>query len=94
MAPESTRKIKRPLNAIAQATKNPNVYMAIKGIGCKYVDRIRIPVNGPVAGHIIDGKHFEKQASERKRTSTCEIHLLRYGLWHSPIPSEGISTLP
>ena len=36
MAPESTRKIKRPLNTIAQATKNPNVYMAIKGIGCKY----------------------------------------------------------
>ena len=38
MAPESTRKIKRPLNTIAQATKNPNVYMAIKRIGCKYAD--------------------------------------------------------
>ena len=38
MVPESTRKIKRPLNTIAQATKNPNVYMAIKGIGCKYAD--------------------------------------------------------
>ena len=36
MALESTRKIKRPLNAAAQATKNPNVYMAIKGIECKY----------------------------------------------------------
>ena len=77
MVPESTRKIKRSLNTIAQATKNPNVYMAIKGIGCKYVDGRRIPVNGPVAGRIIDGKHVEKQASEKKRISTCEIHLLR-----------------
>ena len=33
MALESTRKIKRPLNAIAQATKNPNVYTVIKRIG-------------------------------------------------------------
>lgn len=38
MVPESTRKIKRPLNTIVQATKNPNVYMVIKRIGCKYVD--------------------------------------------------------
>lgn len=48
MAPESTRKIKRPLNTIVQATKNPNVYTAIKGIGRKYVDGGRIPVNGLV----------------------------------------------
>ena len=36
MVPKSIRKIKGPLNTIAQATKNPNVYMAIKEIGCKY----------------------------------------------------------
>ena len=36
MAPESAKKIKRPLNTIAQATKNPNVYTVIKRIGCKY----------------------------------------------------------
>ena len=30
MAPESIRKIKRPLNSIVQAAKNPNVYMVIK----------------------------------------------------------------
>ena len=57
MVPESIRKIKRPLNTIVQATKNPNVYMVIKRIGCKYVDERRIPVNGPVVGHIIDGKY-------------------------------------
>ena len=79
MVPESIRKIKRPLNTIVQATKNPNVYMVIKRIGCKYVDGRRIPVNGPVVGHIIDGKYVEKQASEKKRISTREIHLLRYG---------------
>lgn len=79
MVPESIRKIKRPLNTIVQATKNPNVYMVIKRIGCKYVDGRRIPVNGPVVGHIIDGKYVEKQSSEKKRISTREIHLLRYG---------------
>ena len=77
MVPKSIRKIKGPLNTIAQATKNPNVYMAIKEIGCKYVDGRRIPVNGPVIGHIIDGRYVEKQASEKKRTSAREIHLLR-----------------
>ena len=54
MVPESIRKIKRPLNTIVQATKNPNVYMVIKRIGCKYVDGRRIPVNGPVVGHIVE----------------------------------------
>ena len=67
MVPESIRKIKRPLNTIVQAAKNPNVYMTIKRIGCKYVDGRRIPVNGPVTGHIIDGKYIEKQASKKKR---------------------------
>ena len=77
MVPESTRKIKRPLNAAAQATKTPNVYMAIKRIGRKYADGRRIPASGPVTVHIIDGKYVEKQASEKKRVSTREIHLLR-----------------
>ena len=67
MALESIKKMKRPLNAVAQAAKSPNVCMAMKRIGCKYVDGGRIPANGPVTGRIIDGKHAEKQASEKKR---------------------------
>lgn len=38
------------------------------------MDGGRIPVNGPVAGHIIDGRYVEKQASE-KRISMREIYL-------------------
>lgn len=38
MVPESIRKIKRPLNTIVQVVKNPDVYMVIMRIGCKYVD--------------------------------------------------------
>jgi len=79
MVPESIRKIKRPANTIVQATKNPNVYMVIKRIGCKYVEGRRIPINGSVIGHIIDGKYVEKQEPGKKRISTREIHLLRYG---------------
>ena len=55
MVPESIRKIPRPVNTIVQATKNPNVYMVIKRIGCKNVGGRRVPVNGPVVGHIVDG---------------------------------------
>ena len=66
MVPESVRKIKRPSNTIVQATRNPNVYMVIKRIGCKYVEGRRIPVNGPIIGYIIDGKYVEKQKSGKK----------------------------
>ena len=72
MALESIKKMKRPLNAVAQAAKSPNVCMAMKRIGCKYVDGGRIPANGPVTGRIIDGKHAEKQASEKKRVRRGE----------------------
>ena len=79
MVPESIRKIPRPVNTIVQATKNPNVYMVIKRIGCKNVGGRRVPVNGPVVGHIVDGIYVEKKTGDKKRISTREIHLLRYG---------------
>lgn len=79
MVPESIRKIQRPVNTIVQATKNPNVFMVIKRIGCKNVGGRRVPVNGPVVGHIVDGRYVEKKTGDKKRISTREIHLLRYG---------------
>ena len=64
MVPESIRKIQRPVNTIVQATKNPNVYMVIKRIGCKNVGGRRVPVNGPVVGHIVDGRYVEDRRQE------------------------------
>lgn len=72
------RKIWRPTNTILKATKNPNVYMVIERIGCKYVNGKRIPQNGKVIGHIIDEKYVEKESSNKKLTNRT-ISLLRYG---------------
>ncbi len=46
MVPESKREIKRPSNTIVLATRNPNVYMLTKRIGCRYAEGRKIPVNG------------------------------------------------
>lgn len=68
MVPESIRKIQRPVNTIVQATKNPNVFMVIKRIGCKNIGGRRVPVNGPVVGHIVDGRYVEKKTGARNES--------------------------
>ena len=72
-------KIARPKNTIVQKTGNPDVYMVIERIGCKYKDGRRLPVNGSVIGHIIDGKYVGKDPGGKKRMDSRSVHLLRYG---------------
>lgn len=79
MIPENIRKIDRPKNTIVQATKHDNIFLVVQRVGCKYVNGRRIPVNGHVIGHIIDGKYVEKEKSEKSKINTRSIHLLRFG---------------
>lgn len=79
MIPESIRRIDRPKNTIVQATRHDNVFLVVQRVGCRYVDGRRLPVNGSVIGHIIDGKYVEKEKGEKKRIDTRSIHLLRFG---------------
>lgn len=79
MIPESIRKIERPKNTVVQATKDPNVYMVIKRVGCKYDHGRRLPQNGGVIGHIVDGAYVEKAEGGPKRLSARRPHLLGYG---------------
>lgn len=70
MIDESIREVKRPRNTVVKATKKPNVYMAIQRIGCKYDRGRRLPQNGKVIGHIIDGAYVGK--TDAKKNSPKE----------------------
>lgn len=78
MIDEEIRNIERPKNTIVKSTKNSNIYMVIERVGCKYSNGKRIPINGHVVGHIIDGKYVKKE-KEVKRVSARDILVLKYG---------------
>lgn len=78
MVPEYIRQIERPKNTIVQATKHDNIFLVIERIGCRYDKGRRLPVNGSVIGHIIDGRYVSKDKT-RKRLSLRSEHLLKYG---------------
>lgn len=78
MIDENIKKIQRPKNTILKATKEPNVYMVIERIGCRYDHGRRLPVNGKVIGHIIDGVYVAKTNSKAKLAERA-ITVTRYG---------------
>lgn len=56
--PEEIRKIPRPVNTVVIAYgKNKDKYAVKSRIGCRSVNGKKIPVEGPIIGHIIDGKY-------------------------------------
>ncbi len=79
MVPENIRKIDRPKNTIVQATKRDDIYLVVQRVGCKYVNGRRLPVNGSVIGHIINGVYVPKEDDQKKKLSQREAHLLKYG---------------
>lgn len=79
MVPEYIRKIDRPRNTIVQSTNHENVYLVIQRVGCRYDNGRRLPVNGHVIGHIIDGKYVPKEERQRTRLSQRSAHILKYG---------------
>ena len=78
MVPEEIRKIERPKNTIVQVTKKEDVYLVVQRIGCRYDNGRRLPVNGKVIGHIIDGRYVPKEESNTK-LSQRNFHVLKYG---------------
>jgi len=78
MVPETIRKVERPKNTIVQATKKDNIYLVVQRVGCRYDNGRRLPVNGKVIGHIIDGQYVPKEESE-ERLSQRSFHVLKYG---------------
>lgn len=59
--PEEIRKIERPVNTIVVPYgKNKDKYAVKARIGCRSVNGRKIPIDGPIIGHIIDGKYVPK----------------------------------
>lgn len=79
MVPENIRKIERPKNTVLLPTKHENIYMVLQRIGCTYDKGRRLPKNGKVIGHIIDGKYVPKaKESGRKKLTERSVSVMKY----------------
>ena len=64
--PQEYLSVIRPKNTICKMIGNKCA--VIQRIGCKRVNGKNIPINGPVIGHIIDGKYVEKKSKKLEVT--------------------------
>lgn len=79
MVPENIRKVPRPKNTVVLPTKHDNIYMVQARVGCTYDKGRRLPKNGKIVGHIIDGKYVAKSGSrKRTRLSKRKVSVIRY----------------
>ncbi len=63
--PKEILQVPRSVNTVVIAYgKDKNRYAVRKRIGCKYDHGRRLPVNGPIIGHIVDGKYIPKPGQE------------------------------
>lgn len=61
--PKDVRMVERPTNTIVIAYgKNKDKYAVKQRIGCRNIGGRRVPVDGPVVGHITDGKYVPAAA--------------------------------
>ncbi len=71
--PEEIRKVERPTNTIViQYGKNKDKYAVRQRIGCKNVHGRKIPVEGPIIGHIVNGKYIPKSTNISINTSESD----------------------
>ena len=72
--PEEIRKVERPKNTVVVAYgKNGDKYAVRSRVGCRYEDGRRIPVEGAIVGHIVDGRYIP--VDERLRVDDCGVDL-------------------
>jgi len=69
--PQEYLSVIRPKNTICKMIGNKCA--VIQRIGCKRVNGKNIPINGPVIGHIIDGKYVEKKKAKSFITTTHKV---------------------
>ena len=63
--PKEILSVKRPKNTIVIVYgKNKDRYAVRQRIGCRYDKGRNLPINGPVIGHIVDGKYIPKESKE------------------------------
>ena len=71
--PKEIRSIPRPKNTVVIAYgRNKDKYAVKQRIGCKSVNGRKIPIDGPVIGHIIDGVYVEDVGLPKMKVSECD----------------------
>ena len=71
--PEEIRNVKRPTNTVViQYGKNKDKYAVKQRIGCKSVNGRKIPIEGPVIGHIVNGEYVPKPTAPNIAMSDCD----------------------
>lgn len=69
-----TRGFERPANTVVVAYgKDRDRYAVRSRIGCRNVDGRRVPVEGPIVGHIVDGKYVPIDGKARVSESPVDI---------------------
>ena len=72
--PEEIRKVERPANTVVVAYgKEKDKYAVRSRIGCKNVNGRRVPVEGPIIGHIVDGRFVP--IDDKARVSECPVDI-------------------
>ena len=72
--PEEIRKVERPANTVVVAYgKEKDKYAVRSRIGCRNVDGRRVPVEGPIIGHIVDGRYIPIEDRDRVSDSPVDI---------------------
>ena len=73
--------VPRPKNTIVVAYgKNKDRYAVRARIGCERKNGGNYPVNGPIIGHIIDGKYIPKEEKKESNVSRGEIDIKDWAL--------------
>lgn len=70
--PEEIRKVPRPKNTVVIKYKS-GVYAVRERVGCRNVDGRRIPVEGSVIGHIVDGEYVPIDGTEKCGTEDPDL---------------------
>ena len=72
--PEEIRKVERPANTVVVAYgKDKDKYAVRSRTGCRNINGRRLPVEGPIIGHIVDGQYVPIDDKTRVSESPVDI---------------------
>ncbi|MDO5861900.1 MAG: transposase [Thermoplasmata archaeon] len=72
--PEEIRKVPRPTNTVVVAYgKNKDKYAVKERVGCRSVGGRKLPVDGRIVGHIVNGRYVPREVEEHIPTNEVDI---------------------
>ena len=72
--PEEIRKVERPANTVVVAYgKDKDKYAVRSRSGCRYDNGRRVPIEGPIIGHIVNGTYVPMDSRQRVSESPIDV---------------------